>query len=73
MAEDTDQKNPFTRPGFILAAVVVALVVVLGVVVGVVNATRSDPESQSSPSPSESAPPQLPTSRRLRAAQVFVG
>ena len=43
MAEDTDQKNPFTRTGFILAAVVVALVVVLGVVVGVVNATRSDP------------------------------
>ena len=55
MAEDTDQKNPFTRTGFVLAAVVVALVVVLGVVVGVVNATRSDPESQSSPSPSESS------------------
>lgn len=68
MAEDTDQKNPFTRPGFILAAVVVALVVVLGVIVGVVNATRSDPESQSSLAASPSESSATPTADESAAA-----
>jgi len=61
MATDDNEQNPFTRPGFIAAAVLVALVVVLGIVIAIVNATRSDepataPEA-SSPSPTTSAAP----------------
>lgn len=42
MATDTDEQSPFTRPGFIAAAIVVALVVVLGIVIAIVAATRGD-------------------------------
>lgn len=59
MATDDNEQNPFTRPGFIAAAVLVALVVVLGIIIAIVSATRSDdpdpaPEP-SSPSPTTSA------------------
>ncbi|MFF2832352.1 hypothetical protein ACFVSK_11375 [Cellulosimicrobium cellulans] len=61
MATDDNEQNPFTRPGFIAAAVVVALVVVLGIVIAIVNATRSgDPDpapEPSAPSPTTSAAP----------------
>ncbi|WP_454044647.1 hypothetical protein [Cellulosimicrobium sp. Marseille-Q8652] len=59
MATDDNEQNPFTRPGFIAAAVVVALVVVLGIVIAIVNATRSDDPAPapSSPSPTMSAAP----------------
>ena len=42
MATDDDERSPFTRPGFIAAAVVIALVVVLGIVLVIVNATDED-------------------------------
>lgn len=44
--DNEQQQSPFTRPGFIIAAIVVAIIVVLGIVVGI-NATRD----QASPSP----------------------
>lgn len=49
MAADENNEtteNPFTRPGFIVSAVVVAVVLVLGAIlgtVGIVNATRDEP------------------------------
>lgn len=49
MAADENNEtseSPFTRPGFIVSAVVVALVLVLGAIlgtVGIVNATRDEP------------------------------
>ena len=65
--EDTEQQSsPFTRPGFIAAAVVVALIVVLGIVIGVVNATRDDPEPGGSPSPAPT--PTTATSEPTQAA-----
>lgn len=58
MATDDNEQNPFTRPGFIAAAVVVVLVVVLGLVIAIVNATRSDdPEPTPEPSPTTSTAP----------------
>lgn len=59
MATEDDEQNPFTRPGFIAAAVVVALVVVLGIVIAIVNATRNDdpdPTPTSAASSSSAAP-----------------
>ncbi|MFC0456200.1 hypothetical protein ACFFGR_06490 [Arthrobacter liuii] len=50
--EDTEQ-NPFTRPRFIVAAVVVGLIVVLGIVIGIATATRNN---------SNAAPPSAPSS-----------
>ncbi|EWT04614.1 hypothetical protein N864_09000 [Intrasporangium chromatireducens Q5-1] len=44
--DNEQEQSPFTRPGFIIAAIVVAIIVVLGIVVGI-NATRD----QASPSP----------------------
>ncbi|MFJ2521304.1 hypothetical protein ACIOWF_20240 [Cellulosimicrobium cellulans] len=55
MATDDNEQNPFTRPGFIAAAVVVALVVVLGIVIAIVSATRSD-DPDPAPEPSTSSP-----------------
>ena len=52
MATDDDERGPFTRPGFIAAAVVVALVVVLGIVLVIVNARD---EVVPGPTPSSSA------------------
>ncbi len=43
MVNDGDeQPNPFTRPGFIAAAVVITVIVALGIVLAVRNATRED-------------------------------
>lgn len=74
MATDDNEQNPFTRPGFIAAAVLVALVVVLGIVIAIVNATRSDdpdptPEP-SSPSPTTSAAPTSEPSHVAGGASV---
>lgn len=52
MTTEDNEQSPFTKPGFIIAAVVVFLIVVLGVVIGFVNANRNDPE----PAPSPSSP-----------------
>ncbi|MDF2826778.1 MAG: putative rane protein [Mycobacterium sp.] len=74
MATDDNEQNPFTRPGFIAAAVVVALVVVLGIVIAIVNATRSgnpDPAPEpSAPSPTTSAAPTSEPSHVAGGASV---
>ena len=56
--DDDEQQSPFTRPGFIAAAVVIALVVVLGIVLVVVNANDDDPgpSPTSSPAATSAAP-----------------
>lgn len=51
MTTEDNEQSPFTKPGFIIAAVVVFLILVLGVVIGFVNANRNDPE----PAPSSSS------------------
>lgn len=61
MATDDDgQQNPFTRPGFIAAAVVIVVVVVLGIVLAIVNGTRDD-EPGALPSSSPAGPSAAPT------------
>ncbi len=62
MATDDNEQNPFTRPGFIAAAVVVAIVVVLGIVIAIVNATRSDDPDPTEPSPTSPTTSAAPTS-----------
>lgn len=53
---DDDEQNPFTRPGFITAALVIAIIVVLGIVLALVNATRGDePDPVTSPTPDQAA------------------
>lgn len=63
MADEENEQNPWTRPGFVAAAVVVAIVVVLGIVLAVVTATRDDEDPETSPTPSETrtAPTAEPT------------
>lgn len=57
MADDNENKNPFSRPGFIAAAAVIALVVVLGIVLAVVISNRPDSQSEGSPAESSAALP----------------
>lgn len=54
MAEDQDEQNPWTRSGFVAAAVVVAVVAVLGIVLAITTATGPD-EEQATPEPSSTA------------------
>ncbi len=49
MSEKTD--SPFTRPGFIAAAVIVALILVMAIALIITNATRGDADSAASASP----------------------
>lgn len=58
MAEDETTQSPFTRPWFIIAAVLVAVVVVAGVVLAIWTATRGDDPPPADPSP---APPAAPS------------
>ena len=56
MAEDDDtQQNPFTRPGFIVGAVVVVALIVAGIVLTVLNLNRDDDAAPPAPDPSSSA------------------
>lgn len=63
MADENNENNesPFTRPEFIVSAVVVALVLVLGAIlgtVGIVNATRNEPTAAPTVTASEEDPEQ---------------
>lgn len=56
MSDDESDQSPFTRPGFIVSAIVVGVVLVLGAIlgtVGVVNATRDQPTAAPPPTTSE--------------------
>lgn len=75
MAESEEQQSPFTRPGFIVSAVVVAVVLVLGAIlgtVGVVNATRDEPTAAPATTTSEgvTGQPSEPTEEPAAGASV---
>ena len=55
MAEDDTQQNPFTRPGFIVGAVVVAALIVTAIVLTVLNLNRGNEPGPPAPDPSSSA------------------
>lgn len=56
MAEDDDtQQNPFTRPGFIVGAVVVVALIVAAIVLTVLNLNRDDDAATPAPDTSSSA------------------
>lgn len=55
MAEDDTQQNPFTRPGFIVGAVVVAALIVTAIVLTVLNLNRGSEAAPPAPEPSSSA------------------
>lgn len=56
-SEENDKPNPFTRPGFLVAAGVVALIVVCAIIVIIVNVTRDRPVPPPTSSPSMSQTP----------------
>lgn len=78
MAADENNEtteNPFTRPGFIVSAVVVAVVLVLGATlgtVGIVNATRDEPTAApaTTTSEEESEQPGEPAEEPAGAASI---
>lgn len=56
MAEkDEAKQNPFTRPGFMVGAVVVAALIVTAIVLTVLNLNREDDAAPPTPDPSSSA------------------
>jgi len=63
MADEDNEQNPWTKPGFVAAAFVVAIIVTLGVVLAVVTATRDDGQEAANPAPSptSTAPTANPT------------
>ena len=48
----SDERSPFSRPGFIVAAVVIAVIAVAGAVLGVIIASRPEPSPIAAPSES---------------------
>lgn len=55
MASDDSEQNPYTRPGFVAAAIVVALVVILAAVLGYRAVAEPDDPDPTTP-PTSSAP-----------------
>lgn len=56
---DENEQSPFTRPWFLIAAVVIALVVVAGIILAVLTFARGD--DPPSPDPSSSTPGAAPS------------
>lgn len=67
--DNEQQQSPFTRPGFIIAAIVVAIIVVLGIVVGI-NATRDQASPSPTTEPTDVAAPTDEPSPVARGASV---
>lgn len=61
--EDSQQRSPFTRPGFIAAGLVLAVIVVAGVVIGIANMTGDDPATDPPASTSSDPDTHPPTSQ----------
>lgn len=55
MAEDDTQQSPFTRPGFIVGAVVVVALIVAAIVLTVLNVNRGEDAAPPAPDPSPTA------------------
>lgn len=70
--EETNEQNPFTRPGFLMAAAFVALLVTAGIVLGVFAMNRDDTPESSTPTVTASdnaeTPSESPTSDGTGAA-----
>ena len=59
MAEDNTEQNPFTRPGFIIGAVVVAALIIVAIVLTVLNLNRGNndaPPTNDGPAPTVTEP-----------------
>lgn len=73
MASDETEQNPFSRPGFVLAALVVVLLIVAGVVVGVVVAGRDDDPNDSmeaTPAPTSTPGPSEPSITEAESVSI---
>lgn len=73
MATDDDERSPFTRPGFIAAAVVIALVVVLGIVLVIVNATDEDDPGPTPTSPASTSAAPTPNTTAVAGGESVCG
>jgi hypothetical protein len=71
--DDQNAQSPFTRPGFVMAAVLIAIIVILGLVLAIVSATRDDdaPTGTASTSPTEEASSSEPEPTTTAAPPVL--
>lgn len=65
--DENQTQSPFTRPGFIAAAIVIALIVVLGIVIGIANVVRDD-NTETEPSPAPATTTTAPTAEPSEVA-----
>ena len=73
--DESQPRSPFSRPGFVVAAVVVGAILVAGVVLGIINATRAgdeppttNPTATETPEPSTTTP--APTAEPTDSASI---
>ena len=73
--DESQPRSPFSRPGFVVAAVIVGAILVAGVVLGIINATRAgdeppttNPTAIETPEPSTTTP--APTAEPTDSASV---
>lgn len=52
----SESPSPFTRPGFIISAIVVALIVVFGIILVAVNVGKGDPKAGPTTTPTSPSP-----------------
>ncbi|MET2012973.1 hypothetical protein ABXJ56_15625 [Microbacterium chocolatum] len=68
MAEDDTQQNPFSRPGFIIGAIVVAALIIAAIFLTVLNLNRGDEAASPPPGPASPAATPTPTPDASEAA-----
>ncbi len=61
MADEENEQSPWTRPGFLVAAIVIALIVVVGAVVTILGISRGDADADPGPEPSIVSPTPTPS------------
>lgn len=57
--DETNQQSPFTRPGFLVAALLIAIIVIAGIVLGIRSMTR-EPTPEVAPATDAATPSGLP-------------
>lgn len=75
MATEENAQNPFTRPRFIISAVVVGVILVLGIVLVIVNVGRSEPQDAPTtpePAATSTTPEASPTAEEANEAGASV-
>lgn len=72
MASDETEQNPFSRPGFVVAALVVVLLIVAGVIVGVVVARDNDTNDslETAPAPTTTVETPEPSPAKAGGASI---